>query len=214
MSVNLTIACLSQKGGVGKSTVSRLIARTYASAGWRVKIADFNVKQKTSVDWVALRMSNELKPEIAAEAFTSVKTAVNQDYDLMVLDGRPDSDTSTLDCAKAADLIVIPTGLSLDDLKPQVLFAHELVARAISKRRILFVFNKTSDSSIAVQDARDYITGAGYIVAETDLQHRVGYQIAQNSGRAASETTFPSLNDRADALAQEIVTKATESQGI
>jgi chromosome partitioning protein len=37
------IAMVSQKGGIGKSTLSRLIAREYANAGWSVKIADLDV---------------------------------------------------------------------------------------------------------------------------------------------------------------------------
>lgn len=206
----LVIACLSQKGGVGKSTLSRLIARTYAQAGWRVKIADFNVKQKTSVDWAAMRLAAEITPEIAAEPFNAVRTALSQDYDLLVCDGRPDSDTSTLECAKAANLVVIPCGVTLDDLKPQVIFAHELMARGISRAKMLFVINKSTESAVAINDARRYLTSAGYNVAEIDLPIKTGYQIAQNSGRAASETPFTTLNDRADDLANEIVATATQ----
>jgi len=39
----LVIAVVSQKGGVGKSTCARLIAREYAQAGWNVKIADLDL---------------------------------------------------------------------------------------------------------------------------------------------------------------------------
>ena len=44
----VTIGMVSQKGGVGKSTLSRLVAREYALAGWNVKIADLDVSQGTS----------------------------------------------------------------------------------------------------------------------------------------------------------------------
>jgi chromosome partitioning protein len=207
------IACLSQKGGVGKSTLSRLIARTYAAGDWRVKIADFNTKQKTSVDWCALRMAHGIIPEIAAEAFTSIKPALRQDYDLLVLDGRPDSDTSTLECAREATMIVVPTGVTIDDLKPQVLFAHELRSRGILAHKIIFVLNKSVDSPIAVADARRYITEAGYVLAKTDLPMKTGYQIAQNSGKALSETAFTTLNERAEQLATELAERATMLAG-
>ena len=46
----LVIGVVSQKGGVGKSTCARLIAREYAYAGWDVKIADLDVSQGTSFD--------------------------------------------------------------------------------------------------------------------------------------------------------------------
>jgi chromosome partitioning protein len=206
----LIIACLSQKGGVGKSTLSRLIARTYAQAGWRVKIADFNAKQKTSVDWAAIRLAENLQPEIAAETFSSVKSALNQDYDLMVFDGKPDADAITLDIAKEAALIVIPTSTSADDLVPQVKFAHELRSRGVNLRRLLFVLNKTGDSKKAIADAREYLTLAGYDVVEGDLSAKTGYEMAQNTGRALSESDFSTLNDRADRVVQQIVDRATQ----
>jgi chromosome partitioning protein len=201
----LTIACLSQKGGVGKSTLCRLIATAYAKAGWRVKIADFNTRQKTSTDWAATRMSAGLEPEVAAEAFTSLKGALAQDYDLMVFDGRPDSDTSTLEIARVSELVVIPVGVSIDDLQPQARFAHELRSKGIEKRRIVFAINKSVDSLVALEDARDFIQTAGYRVFKTDLPMRTGFQIAQNAGRAIFETAFPSLNERANALTAEVI---------
>lgn len=212
----LTIACLSQKGGVGKSTLARLIARTYAKAEWRVKIADFNTKQKTSVDWCAMRMDQGVKPEIAAEAFTSIKSAIRQEdqFDLMVFDGRPDSDVSSLEIAREANLILVPCSTSFDDLSPQVKFAHELLSKGIPRSRILFVINRAAESQVAVDEAKSFVTSAGYAVAKTDIPARTGYEMAQNSGRALTETSFVSLNIRADELAQEVVeilTKATDA---
>jgi chromosome partitioning protein len=204
----LIIACLSQKGGVGKSTIARLLARTYASAGWRVKIADFNVKQKTSVDWVSLRMSDGIEPAIAAEPYTSPKALKREDYDLVIADGKPDSDQTSLELARLAAITVLPTGLSGDDLKPQLMFANELVSKGVDKARILFVLNKTVESDLAVLEARQYLTmTTGFRVAEQDLAAKTGYQMAQNIGLAISETKFPTLNEKADALAAQIVAR-------
>lgn len=207
---SLIITCLSQKGGVGKSTLARLIARTYAAAGWRVKIADFNVKQKTSVDWVAIRLQNELEPAIAAEPFTSVKALSRENYDLVVVDGRPDSDTTSLDAARLALLNVIPTGVSADDLRPQVLFARELVAKGVPEDRILFVFNLTIGSKVSLRTAQESIAKSGFRYVETDLPARTGYHNAQNVGAAVSETDHRTLNERAEQLAAEIVSRANE----
>lgn len=203
-----TIACLSQKGGVGKSTLCRLIAVAYALSDWRVKIADFNVKQKTSTDWAAIRMTGGIEPEIPAEAFNQVKAALRQQdqFDLLIIDGRPDSDVSTLDLAKETDLIVVPTGVSLDDLQPQVRFANELRSKGIDKRRIFFAINRSVDSQVAVDDARGFIQSASYSVFNHDIPMRTAYQMAQNTGRSILETTYPTLNERAAALALEIVT--------
>ncbi|MBA3922086.1 MAG: ParA family protein, partial [Nostocaceae cyanobacterium] len=49
--MTLQIGVVSQKGGVGKSTIARLLAREYAAAGWDVKIADLDIAQATSTNW-------------------------------------------------------------------------------------------------------------------------------------------------------------------
>ena len=49
--MTVLVGVISQKGGVGKSTLARLIAREYAAAGWDVKIADLDISQGTSTDW-------------------------------------------------------------------------------------------------------------------------------------------------------------------
>lgn len=202
---DLIIACLSQKGGVGKSTMARLIARTYAAGGWDVKIADFNLNQLTSCDWTATRLAQGVDPEVRAEPYNSAKRFRNETVDLIVADGKPDSDQSSLEIAKAATLCVIPTGLSVDDLRPQVAFANELINKGVPRDRILIVLNKVVDSQIACDEAREYLRIAGYQVAETDLAAKTTYQNAQNSGRAISECNYKPLADRADSLGAEIV---------
>jgi chromosome partitioning protein len=202
----LSIACLSQKGGVGKSTIARLIAVSFAASKWSVKIADFNLKQKTSSNWAATRMKAGVKPTVAAEAFASVKSALAQEalYDLMVFDGRPDSDTGSLEIAKAANLVICPLGVSLDDLEPQIAFAAELRAKGVRRDKIRFLINNPYDSSLSIEEAKELIASAGFQTFGEILPGRLSYQQAQNFGMGATETNFSSLNARAAALAAEI----------
>ncbi len=127
------IGAVSQKGGVGKSTISRLIAREYAGAGWRVKIADLDISQGTSTDWKQRREQHALMPEVAVEPFRTVDQALRiaPHYDLLVFDGPPHSMAGTKEIARVSNAVILPTGLSLDDLKPSVLLAHELAAAGI-----------------------------------------------------------------------------------
>lgn len=207
---DLIIACLSQKGGVGKSTLTRLIARTYAAGGWDVKIADFNINQLTSGDWVGLRKAAGIGPSISVEATTQVRRLRNDPADLIVVDGAPDSQQSSLEVARLAHLVVIPTGLTRDDIKPQISFANELIVKGVDRGRILFVFNRTTESEPAVREARAVLDDQGLSYAETYITFKASYQMAQNIGYALSETKVASLNERAEALAAEIVAKATE----
>ena len=52
------VAFVSQKGGVGKSTLARALAREAAAGGLRVKVADLDTQQGTAVDWHRLRLSS------------------------------------------------------------------------------------------------------------------------------------------------------------
>ena len=201
------VGFVSQKGGVGKSTVSRLVARAYAGAGWTVKIADLDVAQGTSFNWQARRQQHQIEPDVAVERFRSVQLAlkVAAHYDLMVLDGPPQASEATLQIARAGDLVVIPTGLSLDDLEPGVLLAHELTGRGVAAAKLAFALCRVGESLLEIADARGYIAQAGYRVLAGHIPERVAYRRAADEGCALTETRFPSLNAKADELAQGVV---------
>ena len=201
------IGVVSQKGGVGKSTLARDIARQFASEGWKVKIADLDLKQTTSFEWNKVRQAAGIQPEISVESFPSPQKALAiTGFDLVVFDGKPHSDIETRKIAEASDLIVIPTGPTRDDLQPQVLMAHELTDAGIKVERILFVINGAVEpESPAVDAARIYIERAGYRVILQALPMRVSYQNAQNEGRSISEALAPTMKTMATRVVQEIV---------
>ncbi len=210
--MTLLIGIISQKGGVGKSTISRLIAREYAQSGWDVKIADLDISQGTSVDWKKRRSENEITPTIAVEPFRTVSQALKHAnvHDLMVLDGAPHSMQGTLEIAKVSDIVVLPTGLSLDDLKPTVLLAHELTASEIPDSRLTFALCRVGDRQNEIEEARQYITKAGYTVLQGSLPEKTTYRRASDQGKAVSEVSVLSLRKRAEEVAQSIINKVQQ----
>jgi chromosome partitioning protein len=208
----LVIAVVSQKGGVGKSTCARLIAREYAQAGWNVKIADLDVSQGTSFDWHVRRLQQNLKPSLAVERFGTVDQALKAKthHDLIVLDGAPHSTATTLKMVEASTLAVLPSGLSLEDLKPQVLLAHELVKKGVKKEKIIFALCRVGESETLKQSAREYIRQAGYTVLSGSLPEKIGYLKAAEEGRSVTETRFATLNERAAEMVQGIIDLATK----
>ena len=55
----IILGIVSQKGGVGKSTIARLIAREFAQNDWSVKIADMDIQQGTSFQWYKRRAAHD-----------------------------------------------------------------------------------------------------------------------------------------------------------
>jgi chromosome partitioning protein len=208
----IMIGVVSQKGGVGKSTLCRLIAREYAAAGWHVKIADLDVGQGTSYDWQSRRLKSGVNPEIPIERFGSVGQALKYAgaYDLMVFDGKPYANAQTLEIAKACNLLILPTGLSLDDMRPSVLLANELCQKGIPKGNLAFAFCRVGDSAAELGESHAYLQDAGYSVFAGALPEKTGYRRASDTGHAPTETRFASLNRKADELAQSIINKITQ----
>jgi Mrp family chromosome partitioning ATPase len=83
------IGVISQKGGVGKSTLSRALAREAAVSGLKVKLADLDTQQGTSSNWHLRRLDAGIEPVFSVEAFKTAGQALRaaNGYELMVLDG-------------------------------------------------------------------------------------------------------------------------------
>ena len=202
------VGVVSQKGGVGKSTLCQLIAREAASQGKAAKILDFDVKQMTSVDWVRERLQRDLEPAVEAEPTKDVRKALklNRDYDVILLDGAPGTPKRTAEMIQECDLIILPTGASRADLVPMIALARRVSQLKHDAAGPFFALCRVmTDSEVA--EARSQIDAAGFATLEGELIERPGYRAAQNGGRSASETAFPSLNERAKKLARAILDK-------
>ena len=208
----LIIGVVSQKGGVGKSTISRLIASQYATNEWDVKIADMDLAQGTSTNWNRRRMQNEVVPVVAVEQFMTVADALKsaKNHDLIIFDGAPHSTRTTLDIAKVAQLIIIPSGVALDDLEPTIRLAHELKQNKIDKDKIGIALSRIGNSEAEVEEAKAYIHQSGYFLFEGLLQEKTAIRRAQDEGRSATETLYRSINERVDVLVQSIVNRIKE----
>jgi len=200
------IGVISQKGGVGKSTLSRALAREAAASGLRVKLADLDTQQGTSSDWHRRRLDAGIEPAFSVEAFKTAAQALRTagEYDLLVIDGPARASAATLEIAKQAALVVQPTGASVDDLRPAVLTFHELVREGIPKGRLVLALLKIGTDAEEAE-ARTYIQQAGYEALPSCLPERPAYRQAQNLGLAVTETRYSQLNKRADVLLQAVV---------
>jgi len=208
---NMTIGVIKQKGGVGASTIARMIAVNYAAAQWQVKIADMDTKQGTSTRWNGRRLANEIKPVLSVEQFASVSSAIKQsnNFDLLVFDGAPHSSKQTLEIAKASDLVLVPTGTSIDDLEPAVLLCHELKDKKINMDNVYLVFCRVGNSLVELDESFQYLKKSGYNFFNNVMYEKTAVRRASDDGKAAHETKYKSINLINDALLENIVNKLT-----
>jgi chromosome partitioning protein len=86
--MGMVVAFVSQKGGVGKSTLARALAREASAGKLSVKVADLDVQQGTLVNWQRRRLAAGCEPSVSVESFRSSGSALSarDGYDLLVLD--------------------------------------------------------------------------------------------------------------------------------
>lgn len=202
------VGFLSQKGGVGKSTLARVLAREIAAAGETVKIADLDIQQGTSYEWMGRRAEAGIEPEIQVQTFAKVQTALSEAHRfyVYVFDGAPHASKDTELIARACDLVILPVGISYDDLNPSIRLAHEMAGKhGIDLRRIVFALMKVTDNDQETARARRYITDAGYHVLAGAIPYRTAFTQALDQGRTLNEVPFPSLRGRVDEMVQALI---------
>lgn len=203
----MIISLISQKGGVGKSALARLLSVEVTKANWSVKIADLDPAQGTSTKWKARRDVAGFQPDIAVEKYRTVDRALKDadNYDLMILDGPAHAEQGGRSMALESDLVIMPTGYSLDDMEPQIEAAYELEEAGVDPDRILFVFCRAKGSESEDQTARRYLKKARVNVLDQVFPELASIRQGHAEGRAASEVPFPKVQDRAVGVAQAIV---------
>lgn len=209
----MILALVSQKGGVGKSTLARLLGVEMARAGWRVLIADLDAAQGTSTLWKLRRDREGVEPDLDVQKFRTVARALKEAprHDLLILDGPAHAERGGVEMARAAALTLLPTGYSLDDLEPQARVAYELEAAGIAPARLRLAVSRARGSKAEARAVRDYITRARLSAFAAELRELPTIRQAHMAGRAASETTHPKINAEAQAVAREIATHMLET---
>ena len=208
----VVVAFLSQKGGVGKSTLARALAAVAALTRIKVKLADLDPRQHTVASWQERRQESRTAPALHVARYATAAEAIeaaSSGDELLVLDAPAGTSNATLDIARSADLVVQPSGPSIDDLDPAILLFHELVRAGISRDRLVVALCR-----VATKDeenrARAYVQRAGYAVLSGSIPERAAYRDAHNRGQAVTETKLQALNERTDTLMGELLSMITD----
>lgn len=181
-----TISFISQKGGVGKTTLAIHLAVAFATEGLNVAILDLD-PQASAAEWKDFR-EDEI-PGVIAIPSSRLPKVLNElaekGADIVILDTAPHSEGTALDAARAADLILVPCQPSIMDLramrKTTDLLKH-------IKKPTYAVLNGVSVQGGAAAEIEKAITAEFKIeVCPVRMGERVAYSRCLISGHSAQE---------------------------
>lgn len=194
------VAVVSQKGGATKSSIARALATAFAAAGWQTEIADMDIDQGTATAWQQRRLRANIEPTITVRQFGNPEQALSKasNCDMLIFDGAPKASKATAVMAKAADLVIIPTGVSLDDLEPAVALANALVDRdGVPVSRIVFALSLTGTSTLEIDEARTYLSKTRFDVLDGSIPKKTAFSRAHDAGLSLIETPFKGPREQA-----------------
>ncbi len=199
--VPTTAAFVSQKGGVGKSTLARVLAIGAVHRGRKALLADFDLDQLTCVEWSAARLRASIEPEIDTRAFKSLKKLRKNEtaVEFIVADTRGLADDLSTEIAEDAHVVFLPTGVSQDDLRPTLALANKLARRG-AEGRLVVILSKVGRSEAQFAKAVETIEDAGFELLAEHWPQRDGFQADLDAGRAGREARNPHLREIAERM--------------
>ena len=205
---------VGQKGGVGKSTLARVLAVAAARQEYKVLLGDFDLEQLSCIEWSATRLRNGIEPEIEARAFKSLKKLRKsaEGFDLVVVDTRGLADELTTDISQESDVIFLPTGTSMDDLRPTLALARRLSKNRKIGNKIILVLSKVGRSERLLETAKVTIEEAGFELLDSIWPERDGFQADLDIGKAGSEAHNPYLREAAQSIESDLLQIAINSK--
>jgi chromosome partitioning protein len=209
----IVVAFVSQKGGVGKSTLARALATSAVGAGLAVKTVDLDPEQATITVWAQTRDRYDVSPPIKVDAFRFVKDALAsaRGEEFVIIDTPGGISDAVAEIAAQATFLVQPTSPSIDDLYPVVLVFRALERVGLSRDQLAFAVCRTLADDEA-SNARTYLSELGFAVLAGDIPERLEYRAAMNQGRAITEAGHAALSARADAMIADLLARAGRVQ--
>ncbi len=91
---------------------------------------------------------------VARDGEEGLRMAREEDPDLMILDGPAHAEQGGRVMAHNSDLVLMPTGYSLDDMEPQIEAAYELEDAGVPSDRVFFCFCRVDAVDLCVAHGR------------------------------------------------------------
>ena len=180
-----TIAVVSQKGGVGKTTLALHLAVAWATAGRNTAVLDLD-PQASAAKW-SDRREAEMPVVLSAHASRlehEMQRVRDTGGDVLILDTAPHLDSATLTAAKAADLVLVPCRPAILDLEA---VTNTLDLIQTTGKPTVVVLNAVGAQGGEAIEASEAIAALDVTVCLPRLVNRVAFARALISGQVAQE---------------------------
>jgi chromosome partitioning protein len=180
-----TVAIISQKGGVGKTTVALHLAVAAERDDRTTVIVDLDPQASAST-WKDLREEDTpvVQPAQVNRLGVILAEAERMGAALAIIDTSPNSESASLAAARAADLVLIPCRPHLLDLKA---IGSSIELARLAKKPFVVVVNAVPPRGTLGTEAAAAIKTYGAPIAPTQLSMRAAYYHCLVNGQVAQE---------------------------
>ena len=177
-----TISLVSQKGGVGKSTLASNLAAYASSKGLKTTIIDLD-QQSSLTAWYGLRLrhSDDVELLVKGSVVDQVKQQAKAGFDLCIIDTPPHNSTEAATAVSVSDITIVPVRASAFDL-----IASKPTFELLASGKGGVVLNAVPSSSAVKDSAIDFIKQSGLKVLAV-IGQRIAFQHAVNAGKGVTE---------------------------
>lgn len=205
------IAIINQKGGVGKSTTSMLLAGTWAKNGKKVLVVDAD-PQGTATQW-SIASEEVVFPATVislAQAGNKLHREVHKhvdNYDIIVIDCPPSVELQSQSALLIADVAIVPIPPS-----PPALWGSRGIKLLIEKAetvnealRAFVLLNKTKKTVLG-REVQSLLDGFGLPLLNASLRELTAYEEAAALGCCVQDIrgAKPAISD-IEAVSKEIL---------
>jgi chromosome partitioning protein len=183
------VAITTNKGGVGKTMLTKSIGTAATAAGFNVLLLDMDTQQNTA-KWGKRRAKKD-KPLPLAKFITETDLIEELDRaekagcDLVLLDTPPGRNSEAPAAVEAADLVLIPFWNDQDSYDGVTITAG--LARRLGKKAYGVLNFATPNSRTHEETARDVLQALGLPMVDAVLHRYDAHRLASVEGLTAQE---------------------------
>lgn len=209
MSVPLTVAVFSNKGGSGKTTLAVHLALAWAKSA-PTALLDVD-PQGTAVEWLK-RRSSELKSPLAVPCpgregvQQALKLARKEGFQFIVLDLPPHSTAQVAWLLQEADVILVPTRATAADL---VTISQTVDLVIASKRPAGFILNAFRPQLVEAREIAPILAKYGLPIIGA-MGDRIAYSRGLPAGLGGHELGDELAEAEVAKLAKKVIRAKTE----